>query len=378
MGEIATELKNLSFSYPKNPSGTKRKESKSPFGIKNVSFRVEKNSYLTILGESGSGKTTLLHLIGGFLRPHSGEIWVDGKNVTELPLGSRGICTVFQEPSLFPHLKVWENVAFGLIAKKKYDRGKARSIAEAMLDRLNLPKNQFSEKLPHELSGGEKHRVALARALVMEPDIVLLDEPLASLDDPHVHRIEYLLNDLRQRYGITFIEVTHNQEHALAISSHIVVLEEGEIVNMGTPEEVYYRPRPTIIPKLLKIANSLHGYLELCSDSKLVFKTKGGFESRGESSSISPGQEAWLILRPESISFEPLDRYDNNCDARILEIHESEEFSHSPKEYVVSAKDVILRVREREKREVKVGETKTIWWSSTDTWLMPVQIRQGG
>jgi spermidine/putrescine transport system ATP-binding protein len=204
-----------------------------------VSLAIKAGSYTVLLGPSGSGKTTLLSILGGFLQPSSGRVLIKGEDCTLVPPAKRPTATVFQDYALFPHMSVANNVAFGLRM-----RGVARkprtARALAMLDLVGLATQ--AHKKPHELSGGQRQRVALARALIVEPAVLLLDEPLGALDLKLRRQMQDELKAIQKRVGTAFIHVTHDQEEAMALADHVVVMNAGRIEDQGTPEKVYARP----------------------------------------------------------------------------------------------------------------------------------------
>jgi spermidine/putrescine transport system ATP-binding protein len=207
--------------------------------LDDVSLAIAPGSYTVLLGPSGSGKTTLLSILGGFLQPTSGRVFISGEDCTNTPPAKRPTATVFQDYALFPHMSVADNVGFGLrmrgVAKPDRD---AR--ARAMLTTVGLP--EAFDRKPHQLSGGQRQRVALARALVVEPQVLLLDEPLGALDMKLRRQMQDELKALQQRVGTAFVHVTHDQEEAMALADHIVVMNEGRIEDEGAPERVYAKP----------------------------------------------------------------------------------------------------------------------------------------
>ncbi len=207
--------------------------------VKSVSFTIESGRYFALLGPSGGGKTTLLRLIGGFIKPTGGRVLLHGQDVSELPPNHRPTSMVFQSYALFPHMSVERNVAFGLNLRK-LPKHEVREKIDLMLELVGLA--GYNQRMPHELSGGQQQRVQLARSLVLESDILLLDEPLASLDAKLRNDMCLELKRIQEKVGITFIHVTHNQEEAMAVADRIAIIADGEIVEEGTPREIYERP----------------------------------------------------------------------------------------------------------------------------------------
>jgi len=227
--------------------------------VRDVSFAVRRGALLTLLGPSGCGKTTLLKIVGGYLAPSSGSVSLAGRDVTALPPERRGAGMVFQSYALFPHLTARRNIAFGLEVRGLSAAGVAARVA-SMLDKVGLTADE-ADRMPAHLSGGQQQRVALARALAIEPAVLLLDEPLANLDR---HLRESLRGELRavqRSAGVAALLVTHDQEEALALSDLVGVMRAGRLLQIGTPEEVYHRPRCPFVARFLGEANILDGAL---------------------------------------------------------------------------------------------------------------------
>lgn len=279
-----------------------------------VDLVVRPGEYVCILGPSGSGKSTLLRLVAGFERPDAGTIHLAGEGVEHLPPERRSVHTVFQGYALFPHLSVFENVAFGL-RMKKVPRGELRGRVEESLERVGLP--GFGPRRPGLLSGGEQQRVALARALVNRPPLLLLDEPLAALDRRLRLRLQEELRGIQQEVGVAFLHVTHDQEEALRLGDRVVVMDRGRILQEGTPAQVYLRPGNAFVADFLGASNILSGRLEAGPEPRLVLEDGGvlpllpGSAPQGDPDAApgSPGTGAdgrgrWA-LRPESIRLLP-------------------------------------------------------------------------
>lgn len=222
--------------------------------LKTVNQEVRAGEFFTLLGPSGCGKTTLLRIIAGLEIPTSGNVILGGTDITALPASKRQVNMVFQSYALFPHLTIYENIAFGLRSRKIDTAEITRRVAYG-LEMLSL--EQYKDRKPEQLSGGQKQRVALARALVNEPDILLLDEPMSALDAKLRTRVQEELRALQRKLGTTFIMVTHDQDEALVCSDRIAVMNEGNIVQCGTPEEVYDYPRNKYVAEFLGAANMI-------------------------------------------------------------------------------------------------------------------------
>ena len=239
--EIALKISNVSFSYKK---GTQ--------AISKLNLEVQKGSFTTLLGESGCGKTTILKLISGFLQPDTGTIEIDGVNQNRIEPDKRKIAFVFQNYALFPHLTVKQNILYGVKNKKNEDNCR---IFEDTVKSLNL--EDFLIRYPHELSGGQQQRVALARSLVLNPKILLMDEPLSSLDTKLREKVRDELKEIQQKLKITTIYVTHDREEALSLSDNIAVIHEGKILQEGSPKELYFYPKNQYTADFIGHANFL-------------------------------------------------------------------------------------------------------------------------
>jgi len=231
--------------------------------VDNVSLSIERGEFFSLLGPSGCGKTTLLRLIAGFEMPTAGEILIHGNDVAALPPYKRPVNTVFQHYSLFPHLNVFQNIAFGLQRKNVSKPEIDKRVAEA-LDLVQL--SGFERRRPGQLSGGQKQRVALARALVLQPEVLLLDEPLGALDMKLRKEMQVELKNLQQRLKITFIFVTHDQEEALVMSDRIAVMNKGRVEQVGTSTTIFEHPRTNFVANFMGASNIFEGGLTVAED----------------------------------------------------------------------------------------------------------------
>jgi len=224
--------------------------------VDNVSLQIGDGEFFSMLGPSGSGKTTCLRMIAGFDRPTSGQILLNGQDVSNLPPFERDVNTVFQDYALFPHMTVGENVGYGLMIKKVAQAERLKRVDD-MLDLVQLP--GFGSRKPAQLSGGQRQRVALARALINHPKVLLLDEPLGALDLKLRQQMQVELKSIQQRVGITFIFVTHDQEEALTMSDRIAVFSQGKIEQVGTPAEIYEHPASSFVANFVGVSNLVSG-----------------------------------------------------------------------------------------------------------------------
>ena len=227
--------------------------------LKTINLYIRKNEFLTLLGPSGCGKTTTLRIIGGFEQPTTGKVLFEGKDITSLPPYKRRVNTVFQKYALFSHLNVEENIAFGLKIKK-VDKDTIKEKVRSALKLVNL--EGYEKRSVDSLSGGQQQRIAIARALVNEPDVLLLDEPLGALDLKLRQDMQVELKRMQKQLGITFIYVTHDQEEALTMSDTIVVMKDGIIQQIGTPEDIYNEPKNAFVAKFIGESNILSGIMK--------------------------------------------------------------------------------------------------------------------
>ncbi|MGV3661352.1 MAG: ABC transporter ATP-binding protein [Prosthecobacter sp.] len=269
--------------------------------VDDVSLAVRKGEAFSLLGPSGCGKTTLLRMIAGFERPDTGRILVDGQDITALPPEQRPVNTVFQNYALFPHLSVWENVAFGLRMSRR-PRQEIRSGVDLMLDMVRL--TEHARKRPAQLSGGQRQRVAIARALVNRPQVLLLDEPLAALDLKLRQHMLLELNTIHEQVGTTFIYVTHDQGEAMSLSDRIAVMNAGKVEQVDAPESLYETPRSSFVATFIGDANFFTGTaVELQHEGYVRAVVEGlGSPLVLSNGAISMNQTVRLMVRPEKIS----------------------------------------------------------------------------
>lgn len=268
--------------------------------VDKLSLHIDHGEFYSLLGPSGCGKTTSLRLVGGFELPDRGSIELAGIDVTRLPPNKRRVNTVFQQYALFPHLTVEENVGYGL-RHDRLNRAVAHERLTAALGRVRL--EELKDRYPRQLSGGQRQRVALARALVKEPTVLLLDEPLAALDLKLRKAMQHELKDLQQRLGITFFYVTHDQEEALALSDRIGVMNDGRLLQQGSPRDVYERPRSRFVADFIGQSNFFDGVVEEIGDAVVVrVEAGGGAVLRCASGAdVSVGSRVTVAVRPERI-----------------------------------------------------------------------------
>lgn len=307
--------------------------------LKHVAFDIRAGEFVTLLGPSGSGKTTTLKIIAGFIQPDAGTVILDSTDITCLPPHQRDIGMVFQNYALFPHMTVAENVAFPLEMRRAGREETARRVAR-VLDMVRLP--GLSSRRPRELSGGQQQRVALARALVFHPRLLLMDEPLGALDRKLREAMQFEIIQISRALGITVVYVTHDQEEALAMSHRIAVYHDGEVEQIGSPEEVYQRPRSRFVATFVGESTTLLGVLErrdgemrLVGESQTIRVSCRQCEGRG----LVPGDRAALIVRPESIGIEtatPAAAVDSTSIARVRGQLQSSVYLGTSRKYLIA------------------------------------------
>ena len=268
--------------------------------VDNISLEIRDGEFFSLLGPSGCGKTTCLRMIAGFELPTAGEIKIRNQAMGGTPPYKRPVNTVFQNYALFPHMSVFENVAFGL-EMKKVPRSEIQSRVKETLEMVRLP--QLADRKPRQLSGGQQQRVALARALVNRPQVLLLDEPLSALDQKLRKAMQFELKELQHQVGITFIFVTHDQEEAITMSNRIAVMNNGVIAQVGEPLEIYERPDNRFVADFIGETNFLEGeVVESAPDKTLVDLGAGVTVAARPAAQLNPGQRVTVAIRPEKIA----------------------------------------------------------------------------
>lgn len=268
--------------------------------VNDVSLDIYQGELFAILGGSGSGKTTLLRMMAGFETPTSGRIIIDGTDMTGLLPYQRPVNMMFQSYAVFPHMTVENNVAYGL-KKEGLPKSEVAERTDEILELVQL--SSFKSRKPHQLSGGQLQRVALARALIKRPKVLLLDEPLAALDKKLREQTQFELMNIQEELGVTFIVVTHDQEEAMTLATRIAVMDEGRVVQVGTPTEIYEFPDNKFVAEFVGTTNMFSGVIERIDNDVVLINTIecGAIPAEG-SQGLSEGEDVWVAVRPEKIS----------------------------------------------------------------------------
>jgi spermidine/putrescine transport system ATP-binding protein len=360
MGEPAVELANVTKCFD------------DVIAVNNVSLGIEDGEFFSLLGPSGCGKTTTLRMIAGFETPTEGEIYIQGELMGLTPPFQRNTNMVFQNYALFPHMNVAENIGFGLEMKKVPKEEIARRVEEA-LELVRLP--GLGKRRPDQLSGGQQQRVALARALINRPGVLLLDEPLGSLDLKLRKEMQLELKDLQHRVGITFVYVTHDQEEALTMSDRIAVMDQGRALQVGTPTEIYERPTSRFVADFIGETNFLEGTVLKRDGTSVVVDVAGMPVVLAQSAeAFSIGKRVTVAVRPEKIAIQKDEcRRENNCCQGVVE---SVVYIGTDTNYVVRLDSgATMRVREQNirpslERGLDEGATVFLFWQLESALLL--------
>ena len=333
--------------------------------VKSLNLDIAKGEFLTMLGPSGSGKTTCLMMLAGFEPATHGEIFLNARPINKVPPHKRGIGMVFQNYALFPHMTVEENLAFPLEVRRM-SRDEARRRVAKALEMVELP--GFGGRRPAQLSGGQQQRVAVARALVFEPDLVLMDEPLGALDKQLREQMQYEIKHIHENLGVTVVYVTHDQSEALTMSDRIAVFDDGVIQQLSTPDELYERPQNSFVAHFIGENNTLHGIVtEVRNGECRVAVDDGGEVSALAINCQGANRRTTLSLRPERAEIDPpnTDGF-NTLEGRVEELIYLGDHIRT-RLTVAGHDDFIVKVpNTHAHRPMKVGQAATIAWRTED------------
>jgi spermidine/putrescine transport system ATP-binding protein len=343
--------------------------------VDKVSLGVKKGEFFSLLGPSGCGKTTMLRLAAGFEYPDAGRVILDGQDITDLPPNRRKVNTIFQSYALFPHLTVWENIAFGLRVAKR-SKSDVETEVEAMLRLIRM--GDQADKKPDQLSGGQKQRVAIARALINKPQVLLLDEPLAALDLKLRQRMLIELDMIHDQVGITFLYVTHDQGEAMSLSDRIAVMDSGRIEQVGSPAEIYEAPRTSFVAAFIGDTNFLEGEVtglvedEYCQVKIADIPGVICFNDK----SMKPGNPVYLSIRPEKIHISR-DRPEESPRRNILPaVVEDMIYLGPTTKYWVKTHGLRVQVLRQhfrfflDEKPIRWNDNVWIWWHGDDGFML--------
>lgn len=289
--------------------------------VDDLSLSIYEREFFALLGPSGCGKTTLMRMVAGFSQPTGGEVWLEGENITHVPPYQRPVNMMFQSYALFPHMNIEQNIAFGL----KQDKMAKSEIADRVSEMLTLTKMQdFAKRKPDQLSGGQKQRAALARSLAKQPKVLLLDEPLGALDRKLREETQFELMDLQERLGITFMIVTHDQEEAMTVADRIAVMEQGKLIQIATPRDIYERPGNRYVADFVGDINFINGNVGSSTKGLTRIETDEGLVIECHCETIpEKGNKVWFAARPEKLNLsreKPADTSVNAIEGEVWDI----------------------------------------------------------
>lgn len=333
--------------------------------VNKISVKINKGEFLTLLGPSGCGKTTTLRMIAGFEIPTSGEIILEGQHVEDKEPHQRNVNTVFQNYALFPHMNVYDNIAYSLKIKK-VNKVEIKQRVEEMLTLIQL--KGFEARKPDQLSGGQKQRVAIARSLINNPKVLLLDEPLGALDLKLRKQMQVELKGLQKRLGITFIYVTHDQEEALVMSDRIAVMNAGAIEQLGTPKEIYEKPKTRFVAGFIGEANIFSSIVASTSIDKATLKINDE-TIIVDNDNFCVGEEVFISMRPENMKYAIEKPLDSNTKA-VIKQHTYIGSSIKTVAILSSGQEVIMDNYNKKALLPKEGTEVWILWNTEDMALV--------
>ena len=351
----AIEVKNLVKTYG------------NVYALKNIDLNIADGEYFVLLGPSGGGKTTLLRSIGGFIRPDSGSVNIKGQNVDDLPPDRRPTSMVFQGFALFPHMNVSQNIGYGL-KLKSIDKNIIENKVNKMTDLVGL--KGLSNRMPHELSGGQQQRVQLARALILENDVLLLDEPLSALDAQLRKDMCIELKRLQKTVGISFVHVTHNQEEAMSVADRIAIIADGEMVEQGTPKEIYSNPKNKFTAEFIGEKNIFEGKIKDFNKTKVVVDIDNdNIEIANNNYKVKKNQKVSLSIKSESIQIKKISKTNSKISNNQIvgKISEITFLGQFVRYLVVLNNNQEIQVRSYEELvNLKVHDTVSLSWKLED------------
>ena len=331
--------------------------------VKNLNLDIAEGEFLTLLGPSGSGKTTTLMMLAGFENPTSGEIYLDKKPISSITPHKRGIGMVFQNYALFPHMTVYENLAFPLRVRKISNDEIENKINKA-ISMVSL--TGFENRMPSQLSGGQQQRVAVARALVFEPKLVLMDEPLGALDKNLRESMQYELKHIHETLGVTVVYVTHDQGEALTMSNRIAVFNDGKVQQLSSPDKLYEEPVNSFVAEFIGENNTFGGEVSEISNGTCRVKLEKGEIIANPISVKSVGEKTTVSIRPERALINPKDKMDNNQKGKIEEVIYHGDHTRVRLNLLGNSEFILKVPNSSQNLDIKLGNEINIGWNSHD------------
>ena len=331
--------------------------------VKDLNLDISEGEFITMLGPSGSGKTTCLMMLAGFETPTNGEIYLDKNPISNIPPHKRGIGMVFQNYALFPHMTVYENLAFPLRVRKMQKNEADKKIDKA-LSMVSL--SSFENRMPGQLSGGQQQRVAVARALVFDPSVVLMDEPLGALDKNLRESMQYEIKHIHESIGVTVVYVTHDQGEALTMSNRIAVFNDGKVQQLSSPDQLYEKPVNSFVAEFIGENNTFVGEVSEISKNVCKVKVNGGDIIANPISVKSKGEKTTVSIRPERALINPKDNLDNKHKGKIEEVIYHGDHTRVRLSLLGNSNFILKVPNSSENLDIKLGNTINIGWSSQD------------
>jgi len=333
--------------------------------VKGLNLDIEEGEFVTMLGPSGSGKTTCLMMLAGFETATNGEIYLDNKVISNIPPHKRGIGMVFQNYALFPHMTVYENLAFPLRVRK-IQKNEADKKIDKALSMVSL--QGFESRMPMQLSGGQQQRVAVARALVFDPQLVLMDEPLGALDKNLRESMQYEIKHIHESIGVTVVYVTHDQTEALTMSNRIAVFNDGKVQQLSSPDELYEAPENSFVAGFIGENNIFNGTVSEIDSENCKVKLENGNEILANPISVKvKGDKTTISLRPERALINPKDKMDNNHQGKIKEVIYHGDHTRVRIDILGNDQFILKIPNSTSNLDIKLGNQINVGWNSKDS-----------
>jgi putative spermidine/putrescine transport system ATP-binding protein len=333
--------------------------------VKGLNLDIEEGEFVTMLGPSGSGKTTCLMMLAGFETATNGEIYLDNKGISNIPPDKRGIGMVFQNYALFPHMTVYENLAFPLRVRK-IPKDEADKKIDKALSMVSL--QGFESRMPMQLSGGQQQRVAVARSLVFDPQLVLMDEPLGALDKNLRESMQYEIKHIHESIGVTVVYVTHDQTEALTMSNRIAVFNDGKVQQLSRPDELYEAPENSFVAGFIGENNIFNGTVSEFDSDNCKVKLENGAEVLANPISVkAKGDKTTISLRPERALINPKDKMDNNHKGKIKEVIYHGDHTRVRIDVLGNDQFILKIPNSTSNLDIKLGNQINVGWSTKDS-----------